>query len=294
DRLLVALSISALLSAIPASASAAISRGNAQPFIEQEEPDQFPVASAHPVPNVPTLVNASDLLSDDDPPPTAVFSTDAFSSLRAPESTTPGPLVDAATIHPAAVPSPTPARHIDTSFMRPDMVLTPLDLSAVRERNPQIQLTPDQWRLLTRVDGRTSLQMACLELSMTPDMVRQVAGELIAENLIQLSLPAQLQTNEFSPVSRELLSSGLGAPGYATPSAPSWSPVLPSSDVLPQFATSVPFETQSQWGNGGNNASFVPGRGWIASPQPLQPLPGNGPLGSTYSDIYAQVSGSHS
>lgn len=294
DRLLVALSISALLSAIPASAPSVISSGNAQPGMGQEEPAQSPVASAHPVPNVPTLVNASDLLSDDDPPPTAVFSTDAFSPLRSPESTTSGSLVDAATIHPVAVPAPTPVRYIDTSFMRPDMVLTPLDLSAVRESNPQIQLTPDQWRLLTRVDGRTSLQMACLELSMTPDMVRQVAGELIAENLIQLSLPAQLQTNEFSPVSRELLSSGLSAPGYATPSAPSWSPVLPSSDVLPQFATSVPFETQSQWGNGGNNASFVPGRGWIASPQPLQPLPGNGPLASTYSDIYAQVGGSRS
>ncbi|MDQ2884810.1 MAG: DUF4388 domain-containing protein [Chloroflexota bacterium] len=297
DRLLVALSISALLSAIPASASAVISSGNAQTFMGQEEPAQSQAASAHPVPNVPTLVNASDLLSDDDPPPTAVFSTDAFSSLRSPERAPSGSLVDAATIYPAVVAVPTPARYIDTSFMRPDMVLTPLDLSAVRERNPQIQLTPDQWRLLTRVDGCTSLQMACLELSMTPDMVRQVAGELMAENLIQLSLPAQLQTNEFSPVSRELLSSGLnyglGAPGYATPSAPLWSPVLPSSDVLPQFATSVPFETQSQWGNGGNNASFVPGRGWIASPQPLQPLPGNSPLASTYSDIYAQVGGSH-
>ncbi len=298
DRLLVALSISTLLSAIPVSASPASSHENEQAFMGQEEPDQPPVTSVRSVPNVPTLVSASDLLSEDDPPSTAVFSADAFSSLRPPEHTTSGSLVDAATIHPSVVAVPTPARRIDTSFMRPDMVLTPLDLSVARERNPQVQLTPDQWRLLTRVDGRTSLQMACMELSMTPDMVRQVAGELIAENLIQLSLPAQLQTNEFSPVSRELLSSGLNyglsAPDYATPSAPSWSPALPSSDVLPQFASSVPFETQSQWGNGGNNASFVPGRGWIASPQPLQPLPTNGPLASTYSDIYAQVGGSHS
>ncbi len=298
DRLLVALSISTLLSAIPVSASPESSHENAQAFVEQEEPDQPPVTSVYSVPNAPTLVSASDLLSEDDPPPTAVFSADAFSSLRPPEGTTSGSLVDAATIYPAVVAAPTPAKRIDTSFMRPDMVLTPLDLSVARERNPQIQLTPNQWRLLTRVDGRTSLQVACVELAMTPDMVCQVAGELIAENLIQLSLPAQLQTNEFSPTARELFSSGqnydLGAPGYATPSAPSWSPALPSSDVLPQFASSVPFETQSQWGNGGNNASFVPGRGWIASPQPLQPLPTNGPLASTYSDIYAQVGGSHS
>lgn len=133
---------------------------------------------------------------------------------------------------------------------------------------------------------------------MTPDMVCQVAGELIAEHLIRLSLPTPFQTGELSPISRELVSSGLNngliAPVYSTTSPPPLSPGLPTSDVLPHFASSIPFETQSQWGNGGNNATFVPGRGWIASPQPLQPLPTNGPLASTYSDIYAQVGGSHS
>jgi hypothetical protein len=296
DRLLVALSISALLSTIPVPASSMTQCENAQPSIEQEEPEQELIA--HYVPNVPPLIDPSDLLSEDDTPPTAIFSTDAFSSLRFPATTPSGSLVDAATIQPVVVTAPTPVRRIDTSFMRPDMVLAPLDLSAARERNPHIQLTPDQWRLLTRVDGHTSLQMACMELAMTPDMVRQVAGELIAEGLIQLTLPASLQMGEVSPFSRELISSGLNydlaAAGYATLPAPPWSPVPPSSDVLPPFASSIPFETQSQWGNGGNNASFVPGRGWIASPQPLQPLPTNGPLAATYSDSYAQMSGSHS
>ncbi len=300
-RLLVALSIKALFSAIPSLASAprSVFSYDAQPAMVQHEPAQSPVASAaRRVPDVPTLIDASDLLSQDDPPPTAVYSAEAFSSLRSPKENVSGPLADAPTLHPAAVMAPAPPKRIDTSFMRPDMVLVPLDLSAAREHNLQIQLTPDQWRLLTRVDGRTSLQMACQELSMTPDMVCQVAGELIAAGLIQLALPAQVQESELSPISRELIASGLSngfiAPAYSVAAAPPLSPALPTSDVLPQFSSSAPFETQSQWGNGGNNATFVPGRGWIASPQPLQPLPTNGPLASTYSDMYAQVGGSHS
>jgi hypothetical protein len=127
---------------------------------------------------------------------------------------------------------------------------------------------------------------------MTPELICQVAGELIMEGLIQLSLPSQVQMSELSPISKELISSGVHN-GYVIPSyAPAAaSPTLPSSDVQPQFTSSVPCETQSQWGNGGNGATFVPGRGWIASPQPLQPLPTSGPLAATYSDIYAQVGG---
>jgi len=295
DRLLVALSITDLFSTVPALVPALQSYNDTmQPAKEQDGPAQPLAISARQVPDAPTLIDAADLLPED-PPPTAVFSTDAFSSMRSPKNIMSGPLVDAPTIQPVAVMAPAPAKRIDTSFMRPDMVLAPLDLSAARESNPPIQLTPDQWRLLTKVDGLTSLQVACQELSMTPDMVRQVAGELIAEGLIQLTLPAPMQASELSPISRELIPSSLGnglvAPVYAVASP--WSPALPTSDVLPQFASSVPFETQSQWGNGGNNASFIPGRGWIASPQPLQPLPTNGPLASTYSDIYAQVGGSH-
>ncbi len=295
DRLLVALSITTLLSAIPSliPVPQSDSSNNGTLAVAQQEVARSAVPVMQ-IPDVPTLVSASDLLAED-APPTSVFSTDSFSSMLSPKSTnllSESP-VDVPNVRPVVVTTPAPPKRIDTSFMRPDMVLMPVDLSVARERNPQVQLTPDQWRLLTKVDGRTSLQTACQVLSMTPETVCQVAGELIAEGLVQLSLPVQVNMGEFSPISRELISSGLSngfvAPDYSAATASPWSSALPTTDVLPQFASSIPFETQSQWGNGGNNATFVPGRGWIASPQPLQPLPTSGPLASTYSDMYAHA-----
>jgi Domain of unknown function (DUF4388) len=300
ERLLVALSITTLLSAIPPLTPALqpTYRNHANSVPAQQELSRSAAHALH-TPDVPTLISASDLLADA-APPTSVFSTESFSPALSPKSTAllPESLIAAPTLHPTAVTMPTPPKRIDTSFMRPDMVLMPVDLSLARERNPQIQLTPDQWRLLTKVDGHTSLRAACYELAMTPEMICQVAGELIAERLIQLSLPVQTEVSELSPVSRELVSSGLSngfiAPGYSATAASPWSPAVAGADGLPQFASSVPFETQSQWGNGGNNASFVPGRGWIASPQPLQPLPTSGPLASSpYSDMYAYVVGGY-
>jgi len=199
----------------------------------------------------------------------------------------------------STVSIPSPQRYVDTSYMRPDMVLVPVDLSALRAHNPTIQLTPDQWRLLTRVDGQTSLQMACQALSMLPELVCQVAGELIAQNLIQLTLPLSTSVEELSPVSQELLATGMSngyiASGSGVVAAPPWSASLPNSDAMPQFSAPVRGETQSQWGNGGNGATFVPGRGWIASPQPLQPLQSTGSLGSgiyTTAYVYAGENGS--
>jgi len=192
--------------------------------------------------------------------------------------------------------NPVPPKRIDTSFMRPDMVLAPVDLSAFREQNPPIQLTPDQWRLLTRVDGRTSLQVACQELRVPPALVCRVAGELLAEGLIQLIPPgsAPIQINELSPISGSMATSGLNngyvTPGYTATTASPWSPALPTSDVAPPHAAATPFATESQWGNGGNGATFVPGRGWIATPQPLQPLHSSGSL-VAQRGVYAQVGG---
>ncbi len=311
DRLLVALSVTLLLSSIVPKTPAPNPAPTSSKTRSLPETNSIPTSSktrslpetdsvappAHHVPNVPTLVNASSLLDDiEDAPPTSVFSsTDALSAVFSPGSAmnsmqnVPGVSIG----QPMAVKTPAPARRIDTSFMRPDMVLMPVDLSAARERNPQVQLTPDQWRLLTKVNGRTSLQTACMDLAMTPELICQVAGELIVENLIQFSLPSQVQMSELSPISRDLISSGVHN-GYVLPSyalAAAASPALSSADVQPQFASSVPCETQSQWGNGGNGATFIPGRGWIASPQPLQPLPTSGPLAATYSDIYVQAGG---
>ncbi|GCE17503.1 hypothetical protein [Dictyobacter kobayashii] len=173
------------------------------------------------------------------------------------------------------------------------MVLLPTDLSAYREQNPQVQLTPDQWCILTHVDGRMPLSAICQELGSTPDIVCPIAGELIAEGLITASLPTSQVSQEPSPVSRELVASGLGngyvAPGYASATASPWSaslPAVPSANLPPYGAPMVgnSVETESQWGNGGNGATFVPGRGWITTPQPMEPLQSSGPL--TSSGIY--------
>ena len=68
--------------------------------------------------------------------------------------------------------------------MQPDMVLVPADISTFREQNPKVQITPDQWRVLTCVDGRNSLQVACQLLGLAPDVMCVLAGELVAEGLI--------------------------------------------------------------------------------------------------------------
>jgi hypothetical protein len=174
------------------------------------------------------------------------------------------------------------------------MVLLPLDLSALRDRNLQVQITPEQWRILTRVDGRTSLQLICQELAMPAHLVCQLAGELIALGLIQVSMQ-QATIDELSPVSRELIVAGLSngyiAPGYAAIPTQPRAAITPTTEAFPpSSSSSILFETKSQWGNGGNGATFVPGQGRIAASQPLQPLQPSGLLYATHS-VYAQVGG---
>jgi len=199
-------------------------------------------------------------------------------------------------IPPQPISIPVPPRYADTSYMRPDMILMPLDLSALHAQNTLMALTPEQWRVLTVVDGRTSLQDACRDLSMIPDLLCQVAGELVTDQLIQLVPPAAAQAREISPVAADVMAPGPGngyvAPGYAAAPAQPWAASVPltPAEVASQFPSAISFEARSQWGNGGNGASFVPGRGWVASPQPLQPLsPSNPPL--VNADSYAQIGG---
>ena len=179
----------------------------------------------------------------------------------------------------------TPPR-IDTSFMRPEMVLIPADVSRLREQNPQFYLTPEQWRLLTRVDGQTSLQTICQVLALPAAHVCRIAGELIAQRLLRIITPPMQAPIELSPVSRDMITAGFGngyvSPGAAAAPAQPWAAISPTTDALPPFfgvpAHEAPFETDSQWGNGGNGATFVPGRGWITGPQPNQLLQPSGPL----------------
>ena len=214
----------------------------------------------------------------------------SFASLLSPEISS----ESAPSIRPVRVTNPIPPKRIDTSFMQPEMLLLPADLSALREQNPQVQITPDQWRVLTCMNGQMTLKAACQILAMPPEQFCQVAGELVAEHLLHVSLPDQMQANESSPMPYEQATSGLSnghKSAYAAVGAISSSGNLPTPDVQLQFPSSLPFETESQWGNGGNGATFVPGRGWITTPQPLQPLQSPGPLVNS-AVAYTQVSNS--
>jgi hypothetical protein len=119
-------------------------------------------------------------------------------------------------------------------------------------------------------------------LAMPPEPLCQIAGELLAEQVLQVSLSEQTQMGEISPVPHEQVASGQSnghkTLAYAAVAAMPSSGSISVPDVQLQLSSALPFETESQWGNGGNGATFVPGRGWITTPQPLQPLQSNGPL----------------
>jgi Domain of unknown function (DUF4388) len=307
DRLLVALSPSALLasSLLPLP----LSTPEPPPARVAEVPvQQVSSPQAQPQPTFPASallapapVSAISEMSGRSHAPQLVANVPGFADvLPPPESPRPtadvlyeenhftSPTTDVPA-EPAWITTPLPPPRIDTSFMRPEMVLIPSDLSSVREQNPQFQLTPEQWRLLTRVDGQTSLQMICQALTSPAEVVCRVAGELIAQGLLRMITPAMPVPFELSPVSRDMITSGLGN-GYVSPGAAAaivqpWVALSPITDALPpSFAASapgVPFETVSQWGNGANGATFVPGRGWVTGAQPQYQLPASGPLYTT-------------
>jgi hypothetical protein len=166
---------------------------------------------------------------------------------------------------------------VNTAYMQPQMVLMPVDLSAYRAQNTQIPFTPDQWRLFTRADGQTTLQVASQELSMSREQVCQVAGELVALGVVTLSIPAYNygDVNELSPVSREFIQAGLSngvmTPGYAASSVQPWDSTQLSPNPHGRFSVPYPIETHSQWGNGGNGATFVLGNGWVVTSPDAQP-----------------------
>lgn len=140
---------------------------------------------------------------------------------------------------PTVLPTPMP---VDISSLQPNMVLVPANLSSYRESNPSIQLTPDQWRLFAHADGQTTLAMIAQEYRMSPEQVCQAAGELKAWGLVIVSFPETLASREAG----QTTTTAPRRPGY-------------------------PIETQSQWGNGGNGATFVLGNGWVVSQRSAQP-----------------------
>jgi hypothetical protein len=210
----------------------------------------------------PALITSSPVAS-----PAAERHTDALAK------SAPGTLLP-----PRPVMTPTTPVRVNTDYIQPQMVLTPVDLSTYREQNPQITLTPDQWRLFTRADGQTTLQAAIQELGMSPDQVRQAAGELVALGIVTLSLPGYGFEDASEPLTaaRDLAQAAAKAPGYfAIPSQPG-DAAQAAPKTPARFSLPYPIETQSQWGNGGNGATFVMGSGWVVAPsdgQPSQPMP---------------------
>ncbi len=195
-------------------------------------------------------------------------------------------------------------RWVDISKMHPEMILVEADIMALIDQHVDIQITPEQWCVLTRVDGQTSLRKACQELMMTREQICQVVGELILLGLVRLVPPGQVPVHELSPIAHHNVTSGqlvqgpqagfmasgpmlALSPQVSTPlpsgmqsalPAPQMLSTPPMADIMQQIPPSVGFETYSQWGNGGNRATFIPGRGWVASPQPLQPIQPSGPI----------------
>jgi hypothetical protein len=295
ERLLISLSITSLLSLslpvpIPQPVGVGTGATNAQ------EPGNLTRAADH-ISGSPTLFEATQFFTQADAtsmvPSTSSWSNASFSDLgRNTDMLAPSRV---SLTPPSRVATPVPPRRIDISFMQPHMVLVPKDLSAQREQNPQVSLTPEQWRLFTRADGQTSLKAMCQALAMPREQVCQIAGELIALGLVTISLSASGPVNELSPASRDYISAGLSngyiVPGQAASVEQPWSAIRPVADTINQFSSPAPIETQSQWGNGGNGATFMLGGGWVLAPSPSQSLQASGPL-QLNDRIYAQAGSS--
>lgn len=298
ERLLVALSISTLF----ASANAVNSVEQVAAYSQSVAQEQSPVANVQEskpairdASQTPTLVDAAQFFgpaaqnSLQTPPVSPYLSASALLPSFENAITT-GPIVPPAlqsspSLMPETTPPLTLTKQINTSFMQPNMVLLPGNLW--EQQDQQVQITPEQWQLLARTNGYTTLQDVCTALHLEAEKVCRIAGQLVAEQIVRVVFPQAIELHEMSPASREIENSGLGhgivTPGQAATMQTTWGNAHPSS-MGSQFSPTL--ETQSQWGNGGNGAKFVPGQGWVASVQPLQPLQPNG-FGA--SGIYASV-----
>ncbi|WP_376795865.1 DUF4388 domain-containing protein [Thermogemmatispora sp.] len=205
-------------------------------------------------------------------------------------------VASSASAAPASLPAPRPIttpytpRRVDVSFIPPDLKLTPPDLQSWRSANVEIPLTPDEWRVFSCLDGETTPLLLAQRLAMPLEQVYVVLGELMALGLVQNPYAMQMQypVHELSPAAvppiggpyapqPQMAASApwMAAQGQAWP-APPQSPAqttgafAPSPSAVPQSPIYV--ETESQWGNGGNGARFIVGRGWGVQPtRPLSP-----------------------
>lgn len=220
DRLLVALSVSSLLTSLD-GATVSSAQPTQATIIEQptiattaiESPSAKLLKAPFPqyVSSAPTLVEmsqfmtgynhsaASDARSVRLPEFVNAHGTLSASALLAPTATTastPEPnnpllnflsdVVEEQPLQAQTLAKIVKAHRVDTKFMQPDMLLMPRDISGLYDQNTQIELTPEQWRVLTLVDGTVSLKHACQVLMMHPDILCQIAGELLSLGLISV------------------------------------------------------------------------------------------------------------
>lgn len=240
-RLRVALSVSILLNSIstPAPQTA---RPRITTVLVKDESAASSVARAQEASAAPRPLSTTQLLFDESVP--APRTTSALLPELSPSANNNSPDTPAITstlTPPRPVSKLSPLRQIDTSFMKPEMVLMLNDLSSLRQQNPQFQLTPDQWRLFTLIDGRISLQTACQKLDTTPQWICQVAGELIALGLAYLLPPGDVVQRP-APVANQPVTTGLtnghAIPAYAAQSPSGFVP-MPTTDAL-LYPSAVP------------------------------------------------------
>ena len=280
DRLLIALSVSSLISLQSTFAPSQSVGADVSSTYAQEQPT-FRAASP-PISDALTLHDPSQFYDASTRSSTfaslnfsvgnmtdAVRNTDVLSSSAAPITM------------PKRLTEPLTPRRIDTSFMQPQMVLTPTDLSGLRNRNLRVQLTPEQWHLFTRADGKTSLRMSCQLLVMSRELVCQLAGELLALGLVTVSLPDSGLTNDLAPFPLDMTSAGL-----------SNSDVVQAQGNGSDSYSLPPIETHSQWGNGGNGATFILGNGWVVASSPSHPSQSSD-LYNADKNAYAEAGGIH-
>ncbi|MGH2510085.1 MAG: hypothetical protein ACRDHZ_22120, partial [Ktedonobacteraceae bacterium] len=224
------------------------------------------------------MLNLSRILEDDTPfgavsfaeqtPQRTALATGFFGSELNIAASTQSSLIPPQPVH-----NPIPATRIDTSFMTPTLILIPIDLSSLREQNPQVQLTPDQWRLFALIDGQTTLQALCTALMAPVEQVCMVAGELMAIGLVT---PLVQTANSFTEFS------ALPAPAQPvgqfplTQQAPTWAP-QPSRPASMPVVAPMATQAQAQWGNGDADAAFMVGGGWVISSKPAASQPQSGP-----------------
>jgi Domain of unknown function (DUF4388) len=255
DRLLVALSITSLLSAatdisVSSTAAARPISGPVRSIQKQQKRGNFAR-----VPDTLTMVDVAEFFTEITPAlPVAPFAQQVLSSdVELADTVSLAVLVPfqqaASSLPQGQVMASVMPRLIDTSFMRPEMVLVPADLSAFCEQNPQIALTPEQWQLLARADSQTSLQMVCQLLGWRPETVCRVAGELLVEGLLHVVPPTPEYVQELSLTAQTFMSPSLSTTfsGSLTNSAPLWSASEP--EVLPQYVSVLSDEPQPQRGN---------------------------------------------